>query len=71
MKLITTITGVPDGEIYPREIEAGEECPENLLAYAESLGALETDERATILEKAEAEAKAKAEAAKEAGGTKK
>ena len=40
-KLKKPIIGVPDGEIYPREILAGDECPENLLAYAESLGALE------------------------------
>jgi hypothetical protein len=35
-----TITGVPDGEIYPREIKAGSDCPENLVAYAQSIGAL-------------------------------
>ena len=40
-KLNKPIIGVPDGEIYPREILAGDECPENLMAYAESLGALE------------------------------
>lgn len=41
-KLSKPIIGVPDGEIYPREIPAGEDCPENLVAYAEGLGALET-----------------------------
>lgn len=66
MKLITAITGVPDGEIYPREIEAGEECPENLLAYAESIGAIEIAEQLAARDKAAAEA-----AAKEAGGAKK
>lgn len=40
-KLKTPIFGVPDGEIYPREIPAGEDCPENLVDYAEGLGALE------------------------------
>lgn len=40
-KLTKAITGVPDGEIYPRVIEAGEECPENLADYAESVGAFE------------------------------
>ncbi len=39
-KLTKTITGVPDGEIYPREIEAGEECPPGLEPYAASIGAL-------------------------------
>ena len=43
-KLIAAITGVPDGEIYPREIPAGEDCPYNLIGYAESLGALEATE---------------------------
>lgn len=39
-KLTKTITGVPDGEIYPREIEEGEECPAGLESYAASIGAL-------------------------------
>ncbi|WP_313349794.1 hypothetical protein [Paracoccus sp. (in: a-proteobacteria)] len=39
-KLTKSIFGVPRGEIYPREIPAGEECPENLCDYAASLGAL-------------------------------
>lgn len=41
MKLKKAITGVPDGEIYPREIPAGEECPPGLEAYAAEIGALE------------------------------
>lgn len=40
-KLIKTIKGVPAGEIHPREIAAGEECPENLVDYAKSINALE------------------------------
>lgn len=40
-KLTKAITGVPDGEIYPREIPAGEDCPASLAAYAESLGAFD------------------------------
>lgn len=39
-KLTKPIFGVPDGEIYPREIPAGDDCPENLRDYAEGLGAL-------------------------------
>ena len=42
MKLKSPIFGVPDGEIYPREIPAGEECPANLEAYAAEIGALES-----------------------------
>ena len=41
MKLKSPIFGVPDGEIHPREIPAGEECPANLEAYAVEIGALE------------------------------
>ena len=41
--LAKPITGVPDGEIYPREIEAGEECPANLVAYAASIGAFDAE----------------------------
>ncbi len=41
MKLTKPIIGVPEGEIYPREIPAGEECPENLRDYAQSEGALD------------------------------
>lgn len=40
-KLTKPIFGVPDGEIYPREIAAGDECPPRLLDYAKSEGALE------------------------------
>jgi len=39
-KLTKPIVGVPDGEIYPREIPAGEECPPQLEAYAREIGAL-------------------------------
>ena len=41
MKLTKPIIGVPDCEIYPREIPAGEECPVNLRDYAQGEGALE------------------------------
>ena len=41
MKLTKTIHGVPDGEVYPRDIPAGEDCPVGLVAYAASIGALD------------------------------
>lgn len=46
-KLIKDITGVPDGEIYPRKIAAGEVCPPALLDYAAEVGALEPGEEDT------------------------
>lgn len=39
-KLTKTIFGVPQREVYPRDIPAGEDCPPGLEAYAASLGAL-------------------------------
>lgn len=41
MKLIKTIRGVPEGEIYPVEYAAGEDCPSWLLPAARDLGAVE------------------------------
>lgn len=43
MKLIKAIRGVKTGEIYPTDLAAGDECPEELLAAARELGALEED----------------------------
>lgn len=40
-KLTKAIYGVPTGEVFPRHIPAGEDCPANLEAYAEQVGALE------------------------------
>lgn len=40
-KLTKTFRGVPDGEIYPVEYRAGEECPPELERAATELGALE------------------------------
>ncbi|AGT08345.1 hypothetical protein [Paracoccus aminophilus] len=40
-KLTKPITGVPDGEIYPRVIPAGEDCPASLVTYAQSEGAFD------------------------------
>ena len=39
-KLTKPFRGVPNGEIYPIEYEAGDECPPELEAGALSLGAL-------------------------------
>ena len=39
-KLTKSITGVADGEVYPREFSAGEDCPAGLEVYAASLGAI-------------------------------
>lgn len=41
MKLTKTIRGVPQGEIYPVEYPAGEDCPSWLLPAARDLGAVE------------------------------
>jgi hypothetical protein len=43
MKLIKAIRGVKVGDIYPSDFEAGEECPEELLAAARELDALDDD----------------------------
>lgn len=43
MKLIKAIRGVKAGDIYPSEFQAGEECPDELLAAARELGALADD----------------------------
>lgn len=40
-KLTKPITGVPDGEIYPRILPAGADCPPALLDHALSMGALD------------------------------
>jgi len=39
--------GVRDGEIYPTEFAAGDECPPELVAGAESLGAIEDESGGT------------------------
>jgi hypothetical protein len=39
-KLTKPLFGVPQGEIYPRWLDAGDECPENLLPAAREAGAL-------------------------------
>lgn len=40
-KLTKAIFGVVDGEIYPREIEAGSDCPLGLETYAALIDALD------------------------------
>lgn len=45
-KLTKPITGVADGEVYPREFAVGDDCPAELEAYAASLGAIATATKA-------------------------
>lgn len=40
-KFIKSFKGVPQGEIYPKQFKAGDECPSELEAGARELGALE------------------------------
>lgn len=68
-KLKNSIRGVPTGEIYPREIPAGEECPENLLPYAREIGALEEDGAAIVQPEPKPQSPADAKAGE--GGDKK
>ncbi len=63
-RLIKPLNGVPNGEVYPREIPAGAECPPELEDAAREIDALESDAEAAAREKAEA--KAAAAAAKDA-----
>lgn len=55
MKLVKQFWGVPDGEIYPRLFDIGEECPVELRDAAIAEGALaeEKAERAVRKPKAE------------------
>lgn len=45
-KLTKPFRGVPNGEIYPVEYEAGDECPAELEAGAFALGALAEGKKA-------------------------
>jgi len=42
-KLKKPFCGVPNGEIYPVDYAAGDECPAELVAAATALGALDSD----------------------------
>lgn len=44
MKLTKPFQGVPDGEIYPVQYQAGDECPPELEAAAVALGAADAPE---------------------------
>ena len=44
-KFIKPFRGVPDGEIYPKQFEEGDECPSELEAGAKEVGALEGPEK--------------------------
>lgn len=43
MKLAKPFLGVPNGEIYPVQYDAGDECPPELEAAAIALGAAEVE----------------------------
>lgn len=45
MKLIKPFRGVPKGEIYPRQYQAGDDCPPELLATARELEAVEQEKK--------------------------
>lgn len=45
MKFIKPFRGVPKGEIYPRQYQAGEECPPELLVAAQDLGAVKQEKK--------------------------
>ena len=44
-KFTKPFAGVPNGEIYPIQYQVGDECPAELAAAAESLGALATEKK--------------------------
>lgn len=46
VKLVKALFGVPDGEVYPREFSAGEDCPPELEDAAREIDALEANEDA-------------------------
>lgn len=58
MKFKAPFLGVPNGEIYPVEYKAGDQCPPELQEAAESVGALETKAKAPV-EEPKGKAKAK------------
>jgi hypothetical protein len=60
-KLTKPLWGAANGEIYPREYAAGEDCPPELEDAAREIDALADAPDAAAVQ-AEAEAKAKAEA---------
>lgn len=41
MKFIKPFYGVKDGEIYPTQFQAGDECPDELLDAAKEVGAVD------------------------------
>jgi hypothetical protein len=43
MKFTKPFRGVPDGQIYPVNYQAGDECPSELLASAVELDAVEQE----------------------------
>lgn len=72
MKLTRDFEAVPNGEIYPRVLSAGEDCPPELEAHAIALGVVDADEAAKkAAEEAAAKAAVDEESAKRAAEGKK
>ena len=68
MKLTKPFKCVPAGEIYPVDLEVGDECPPEHVASAAELGAVDEGEAKAFLDaKASAAARAAAKAAKAKG----
>lgn len=47
MKFTKPFKGVPDGEVYPVDYEPGQDCPPELEAGAQAMGALGDDKSKT------------------------
>jgi hypothetical protein len=63
MRVKTAFNACRDGEVHPSRIEAGSECPPELIGVARELGALETPADTRKREAAERKAEAAARAA--------
>lgn len=50
MKFTKPFQGVPDGQIYPVQYQAGDECPPELLASATALEAIAKQEQLAVAE---------------------
>ena len=51
-KLTKDIFAIPLNKVYPETIKAGQDCPQGLEAYAESIGALEVTKNPALSNKA-------------------
>lgn len=53
MKFIKSFRGARRGEVFPTDFKAGEECPDELIAAAKALGAVEVEKSAPKTKMAE------------------